>query len=325
MITPKDIARILQRLKFTIRLSHEDVDEWVSRDKRTDVDVFDNGQWTLAWEEVRERGRGARELVQTLKGFVESKGIREAMFLKKGDRVQGKGSSRQKGTVIEKPEFMGVSATGGPGALTGRFARVRWDDEPKNSRSIPVGKLKRLKERVREIVEQEIDEMTGTGAVGGFGTPYAFSTKEPVSSKKKKVNEDKMSSAEMQSNLDYWRQVKSGNSDYKDKDKRIKYWTNKIKKATGKHPEAGIYTEGGDPYYAWRNDETQTPRMKIGNVISEINKQLKEMEKVVRRSSRLKKEMGVPNSGLWQRTNNALMKIESRMHRISQTIRNMRG
>ncbi|KKL77560.1 hypothetical protein LCGC14_2033700, partial [marine sediment metagenome] len=178
MITPKDIARILQRLKFTIRLSHEDVDEWVSRDKRTDVDVFDNGQWTLAWEEVRERGRGARELVQTLKGFVESKGIREA---------------------------------------------------------------------VRRVVEQEIDEMTGTGAVGGFGTPYAFSTKEPVSSKKKKVNEDKMSSAEMQSNLDYWRQVKSGNSDYKDKDKRIKYWTNKIKKATGKHPEAGIYTEGGDP------------------------------------------------------------------------------
>lgn len=133
-------------------------------------------------------------------------------------------------------------------------------------------KSKGIREAIRHLVEQEIDEMTGTGAVGGFGTPYAFSTKEPVSSKKKK---------------------------------RV--------------------TEGGDPYYAWRNDETQTPRMKIGNVISEINKQLKEMEKVVRRSSRLKKETGVPNSGLWQRTNNALMKIESRMHRISQTIRNMRG
>ena len=203
MATPKDIARVLKRLRFRVRDRNEDSEDWQSRDGRTDVTVVDTGQWTITWEEVREKGRGARELVQTLKGFVESKGIREA---------------------------------------------------------------------IRRVVEQEIDEMTGTAGVSGFGTPFAFSTKGPVSSKKKKkVN------------------------------------------------------EGGDPYYAWRNDETATPRMKIGKVISEINKQLREMERVVRRSQRLQKEMGVPNSGLWKRTNNALMKIESRMHRITQKLRNMRG
>jgi hypothetical protein len=86
-----------------------------------------------------------------------------------------------------------------------------------------------------------------------------------------------------------------------------------------------LVTEGGDPYYAWRNDNTMTERQKIGKAIQEINRQLVEMHKVVKRSSRLKTEMGVANSDLWKRTNKALMKIESRMHKIAQQVRNMRG
>ena len=140
--------------------------------------------------------------------------------------------------------------------------------------------LERLKEMIRELTEEELEEMTGTGAVGGFATPFAFSTKKPVSSK--------------------------------DDDDDVNEAFEKL-------------TEGGDPYYAWRNDETLTPKQKIGNAIAEINKQLAEMSKVVKRSARLKKEMGVPNGDLWKRTNVALMRMESRMHGIAQQIRNMRG
>jgi len=83
-------------------------------------------------------------------------------------------------------------------------------------------------------------------------------------------------------------------------------------------------TEAGDPYYSWRNDESMTPKQKIGKAISEINKQLVEMHKVVKRSSRLKKEMGMSANDYWKRTNNAFLKMEQRMHRISQKIREMR-
>lgn len=243
---------------------------------------------------------------------------------------------------------------------------------------------KRIREALRRIVEQEIDEMTGTGGVSGFGTPYAFSTKEPVSSKKKKRVDEAQRAGTIQHHFDGKRWIAispngtkkivvydrahaiefsktgmiGGNPDWDKQGRTISHNVNEakykytiihdrdskktdsgvinavstkdaLKKVHKKYPNAYEHdvklSEGGDPYYAWRNDETATPKMKIGKVISEINKQLREMERVVRRTSRLKKEMGVPNSGLWQRTNNALMKMESRMHRISQTIRNMRG
>ena len=139
-------------------------------------------------------------------------------------------------------------------------------------------KLRSMVEQAIDEIEQELEELTGTGGVAGFGTPYAFATKKPLSSKgKKKVNE--AYEALMES----------------------------------------------DPYYPWRNDETQTPKQKIGRAISEINKQMTEVEKVVKRTQRLKNESGTANGELWNRTNKSLMKIESRMHRISQTIRKMRG
>ena len=200
---------------------------------------------------------------------------------------------------------------------------------------------KRIREALRRIVEQEIDEMTGTGGVSGFGTPYAFSTKEPVSSKKKKRQESINERGPWSGGAGTITQSRDGRKwigvnpkgtekvVLRSRDQAIEFSKTGMIGGDPNWDKRGEYTlpvnEGGDPYYAWRNDETATPKMKIGKVISEINKQLREMERVVRRTSRLKKEMGVPNSGLWQRTNNAFMKMESRMHRISQTIRNMRG
>ncbi|KKL26011.1 hypothetical protein LCGC14_2399550 [marine sediment metagenome] len=230
---------------------------------------------------------------------------------------------------------------------------------------------------VRKIKnEDDLEEMTGSGGVGGFGTPFAFATKEPMSSKgKKKVNEAfealivefrgvtppqyrrflkkhglKMVRANAEaststshivgdlwtqeptnvnvivSHLGKWKAGHGGDVQYGSGLANLKSRLSKYMSIRdGVNEEFNALMEGGDPYYGWRNDETQTPKQKIGRAISEINKQLREVEKVVKRTQRLKKESGTANGTLWKRTNNSLMKIESRMHRISQTIRNMRG
>ena len=132
-----------------------------------------------------------------------------------------------------------------------------------------------LRDAIREAIEKELEEMTATGNVAGFGTPHAFSTTEPMTSKKKKKNK-------------------------------------------------GI-TEAGDPYWAYRNDETQTPRMKMGRAIQEVNKQLSVIERTLKMNSRLKKETELPSSSYWNRTNNALVKTEERMHRIAKMVREIRA
>jgi len=261
-------------------------------------------------------------------------------------------------------------------------------------------KVSNLKEMIRELIEKEIDEMTGTGAVSGFATPYAFSGKgDPMGKKKKKgvfsresVNEAVKREGFDQRAAEFLKRVqaklathsKKAFPDFRGNDTELsftkgsKFWrivavssgsrsawgfldtqTGDILKTAGwKTPAKGArgnifdadygishltpygpeyltghhnypfqeaVNEGGDPYYAWRNDETASPRMKIGKAISEINKQLHEVERVVGRSARLKKEMGVPNSGLGKRTNNAFLKMEARINRIAATVRNMRG
>ncbi len=99
------------------------------------------------------------------------------------------------------------------------------------------------------------------------------------------------------------------------------------KKQRDKQSKASPYdtiVEGGDPYYAYRNDETMSPRQKMGKAISEVNSQLNIIERALKMNSRLKKETGLPSSGYWKRTNNSLVKIESRMHRIAQMVREIR-
>ena len=44
-----------------------------------------------------------------------------------------------------------------------------------------------MREVIRELVEKELEEMTATGDIGGFGTPYAFQgNKEANRTKRRK-------------------------------------------------------------------------------------------------------------------------------------------
>ena len=101
-------------------------------------------------------------------------------------------------------------------------------------------KLEILRKYIRELIQQELDEASVTGALdGGEGpprTPYAFS---------------------------------GGRK--KDKDKK-----KKIANAAG----YSKVTEG--KYHDYRNDETMTPKQKIGRSMREVRDGLNNLEKLVK-------------------------------------------
>ena len=325
--TPKDIERALTKHGFRPDHSAEadpsalttwELPRQVRQKRKTQVEVEVDerkGTWNVYSGETRQQGKGGAQLAKALRGALAE--------------------------VL--PPSRGLKN----GADNGKYQ--------------PQG--------VAQKDEGELEELTGTGGVAGFGTPYAFATKEPVSSKRKKKIDEifeslivefrgvtpqqyrqflkkhglKMTKANVDVSTstshvvgDLWTQeptnievVVSHLGNWKvswHRDSKYGSGLQNLKSALSKYMSIrDSVNEGGDPYYGWRNDDTKTPKQKIGRAISEINKQLTEVEKVVKRTQRLKKETGTSNTALWNRTSKSLMKIEGRMTRISQNIRNMRG
>ena len=69
-----------------------------------------------------------------------------------------------------------------------------------------------------------------------------------------------------------------------------------------------------------RKDES-TAQAKIGRGISNINKQLKEMERFLNWYGKIKNESGVDNKSYWKRTNNHIYAIKERLIKLDQKIR----
>lgn len=149
----------------------------------------------------------------------------------------------------------------------------------------------KLREIIRELIEQELNEISTTAGVAGYLTPKAF-----VGDKKP--------------NTDHIKQMA----------KRIGYTlTKRGAEATGKGDKLN------ENYYAYRNDPTKLPHQKIGEAMSQINKQLKLMEKALHYNNRLKNEYGISNESLWKRTQNQMTKLEARLMEMARRLREMRG
>jgi hypothetical protein len=73
-------------------------------------------------------------------------------------------------------------------------------------------------------------------------------------------------------------------------------------------------------WLAIKNEEA-TAQAKIGRGISNINKQLKEMERFLNWYGRIKNESGVDNKSYWKRTNNHIYAIKERLLKLDQKIR----
>jgi len=68
-------------------------------------------------------------------------------------------------------------------------------------------------------------------------------------------------------------------------------------------------------------NEDSTPTQKIGRGISNINKQLKEMEQFLSWYGKIKNENGVSNKNFWKRTNSHIYNIKERLLKLDQQIR----
>ena len=139
-------------------------------------------------------------------------------------------------------------------------------------------KLEILRKYIRELIQQELDEASVTGAIdGGEGppkTPYAFS---------------------------------GGRK--KDKDKK-----KKIANAAG----YSKVTEG--KYHDYRNDETMTPKQKIGRSMREVRDSLSQLEGLVKMNVRLKNELNVNSQSYWKNTHKALHKISERLVKLANKV-----
>ena len=190
--------------------------------------------------------------------------------------------------------------------------------------------IERLRNYIREIIKQELDEASVTGNIdGGEGppkTPYAFQGKR----KKDKEKENKIATNSTASvGGSYNTPHAFGGSNKKGKGKGKAGYTGghddptdgtghfiaddpKLRKTES------VVNEGR--YHAWRNDETLSPKQKIGMAMRETRDNLTELERVVRYNVRLKNEMKVDSRDYWKNTHKALSKISERLVKLANKV-----
>ena len=142
---------------------------------------------------------------------------------------------------------------------------------------------KRRKAVSKAVNEEDLDEMSTTGGVAGYNIPGSFIT--PAQYKKKK--------------------------------KTMKY--ERVQEAMDKKYEQLI--EGYRDFVL--SDSKMSPARKVNASIRDVAKKLKEIEKIVEYTGRLKTESGISHSGFSSGTHNALRKISERLIKISERVRSL--
>jgi hypothetical protein len=201
--------------------------------------------------------------------------------------------------------------------------------------------IKSLKEYIRKLVR----EMNVTGNVDGYGTPFAFGKPGNEKAKAKKqadltgytpVNE--MTEREIEKQL---LSTKTGDKielTLDDGDTRVfqRVGTDSRKHPTFKYIQnnkpvgrdsslsashiKSVKTINENRWLELKNEQIPA-NAKINKGISNINKQLAEMEKFLNWYGRLKQENGVTNETFWKRTNSNIYSIKERLIKLEQKIR----
>lgn len=140
---------------------------------------------------------------------------------------------------------------------------------------------------VREILEDEIEEISTTASVAVYSTPHAFTGN-------KKKNKD--------------RQKKTAKkSGYK-----LAESVNKLDEAVSR-------------YNRFKNDQEKTSRQKIGLSIREAKKAIKEIDRQLKILTRYKNEFRYSTDHYWKRTLKDIYTIERKVLKISQRLRELKS
>ena len=92
----------------------------------------------------------------------------------------------------------------------------------------------------------------------------------------------------------------------------------KKKKAIAHAAGYDIVKEGR--YHDYRNDESLTPKQKIGRSMREIRDSLNNLDKLVKMNVRLKNELNVDSRSYWKNTHKALNKISERLVKLANKV-----
>ena len=77
-------------------------------------------------------------------------------------------------------------------------------------------------------------------------------------------------------------------------------------------------------YHDWRNDESMTPKQKIGRSMREIRDALNELDKTVKMNLKLKTELKMDSRDYWKNTHKALTKISERLVKMANKVGNLK-
>jgi hypothetical protein len=153
----------------------------------------------------------------------------------------------------------------------------------------------KLRKLVRETIEEELSEMTTTGDVAGYNIPMAFQGNNPKNKARKKGIATQLG----------MQLTPRGQKDLE--------------------RPADTLNEAKVRYHEYKKDESATPHKKIARAISEVNRNLQEMERVIRMNTRLQKESGIASEALYNRTRQGLLKLEARLLHLAGKVREIRG
>ena len=73
-------------------------------------------------------------------------------------------------------------------------------------------------------------------------------------------------------------------------------------------------------YHDYRNDETLTPKQKIGHSMREVRDGLNSLETLVKMNVKLKNELNVNSQSYWKNTHKALNKISERLVKLANKV-----
>ena len=200
---------------------------------------------------------------------------------------------------------------------------------------------------------ENIDEASMTGNLdGGEGppkTPYAFQSKKKRGQDKKKEDEISTNSTgftkvneatkrevnalkkfirdfdKMQKQ--YWNIAKMGdkeltNTKYNKHYETILKAQKSIVKLAREIQNKQMMGEGLNEgrYHAWRNDESLSPKQKIGRSMREVRDSLNGLSKTIDMSVKLKNELKVDTTDYWKTTHKALGKISERLVKLANKV-----
>lgn len=165
----------------------------------------------------------------------------------------------------------------------GSEIRINTDDDTVEVYDEPVRNFNDFK---RIMSDNDINEMSTTASAPGYETPYAFGAADDETMEQggyKKVKTKKDESA-------------------------YKQMMNQLHEMR---------------YSDYKNDASASPKTKVNKGISEVNRMLAEIEKIVHRNIKLKNEMGINSNDYWKNTSKNFAKISERLVRINNKLKEL--